>query len=263
MPAPSLSRIEEYAREVIARYLGAPVVHHDDQSAPGMPDLRIEYPDRPHAVAEVVRDVDEARPKQRNALHRRGWFIDDPALTRSWAIEPEPNADMRQLRKYLPQILKLAEQSNRSEVQALPWRELDPIGYELYRLRLIRAQAFPLSAGTPAVWFAPSRAGGWDGDLNVIPDWCAAVLTTHDDVPRKLAAAPFAERHAFLVATPDGNLTAYRALTKRPHAGWPDRSPQALPTTDPVLPSGVDCVWACGPERVVVWIPHGGWSNAV
>lgn len=263
MPAPSLSLIEEHARKVIARFLGVPVVQHDDQSAPwGLPDLRIEYPDRPHAVAEVVRDVDQARPKQRDALHSRGWSIDDPSLTRSWAIEPEPDADIRQLRKDLPPILKSAEQAGRSQVQPLPWSQLDPIAYELYRLRLIRAQSFPRSAGTPAVWFAPGRPYSWDGDLDLIPAWCAAVLTAHVDVPEKLARAPFTERHAFLVATTDGDLTAYQALTKRPHPGWPDRSPEALPTTAPKLPPGVECVWACGPERVVVWFPDRGWSNA-
>jgi len=262
MPAPSLSPIEEHAREVIARFLAVPVVQHDDQSAPGLPDLRIEYPDRPHAVVEVVRDVDQVRPEQRDALHSRGWSIDDPGLTRSWAIEPEPDADIRQLRKDLPEILKSAEQAGRSQVQALPWSQLDPIAYELHRLRLVRAHSFPRSAGTPAVWFAPGQAYSWDGDLDVIPVWCATVLAAQNDVAKKLANAAFAERHAFLVATTDGDLTAYRALTKRPHPGWPDRPPDALPTTAPVRPPGVDCIWACGPERVVVWSPDRGWSNA-
>jgi hypothetical protein len=262
VPAPSLSRIEDDAREVIARFLAVPVVQHDDQSAPGLPDLRIEYPERPHAVVEVVRDVDGDRPKQRDALHSRGWSIDDLSLTRSWAIEPEPDADIRQLRKDLPPILKSAEQAGRSQVQPLPWSHLDPIAYELYRLRLVRAHSFPRSAGAPAVWFAPARASSWNGDLNLIPTWCATVLAAHDDVAEKLGNAPFAERHAFLVATTDGDLTTYRALTKRRHPGWPDRSSEALPITAPVLPSGVDCVWACGPERVVVWFPDRGWANA-
>jgi hypothetical protein len=165
MPVPSLSPIEEYAREVIARLLGVRVVQHDDQSAAGLPDLRIEYPDRPHAVVEVVRDVDRVRPEQRDALHSRGWSIDDPSLTRSWAIEPEPAADMRQLRKDLPLILKSAERAGRGQVQPLPWSQLDPIAYELYRLRVVRAHSFPRSAGAPAVWFAPGRAYFWDGDL--------------------------------------------------------------------------------------------------
>jgi hypothetical protein len=262
MPAPSLSPIEEHAREIIARFLGVPVMQHDDQSAPGLPDLRIEYPDRPHAVVEVVRDVHRDRPQQRDALHSRGWSIDDPTLTRSWAIELEPDADLRQLQKDLPPILKSAEQAGRSQVQPLPWSQLDPIAHELYWLRVVRAHSFSRSAGAPAVWFAPGRAYSWDGDLNFLPAWCATVLAMHDDVAVKLVSAPFAERHAFLVATPDGDPIAYRALTKRPHSGWPDRSPEALPTAAPVLPAGVDCVWACGPERVVARFPDRGWANA-
>lgn len=78
MPVPPLSPIEKNAREIIARFLGVPVVQHDDQSAPRLPDLRIEYPDRPHAVVEVVRDVNRDRPQQRDALYCRGWSIDDP-----------------------------------------------------------------------------------------------------------------------------------------------------------------------------------------
>jgi hypothetical protein len=263
MPAPSLSPIEAHAQEVIAQFLGVPVVQHDDQSAPwGLPDLRIEYPDRPHAVVEVVRDVDQVRPEQRDALQSRGWSIDDPSFTGSWAIEPEPDADIRQLRAELLPILKSAEQAGRSQVQPLPWSQLDPIAHELYRLHVVRAHSFPRSVGAPAVWFAPGRAYSWDGDLDFIPAWCATVLAAHEDVAQKLERAPFAERHAFLVATADGDLTAYRALTKRPHPGWPDRSPEALPTTAPVLPAGVDCVWACGPERVVAWLPDRGWVNA-
>lgn len=57
----------------------------------------------------------------------------------------------------------------------------------------------------PAVWFAPGRTYSWDGDLNLIPAWRGAVLAMQDDVAEKLARAPFAERHAFLVATADGD----------------------------------------------------------
>jgi hypothetical protein len=168
---------------------------------------------------------------------------------------------------HLPPILKSAEQADRTMIQPLPWSQLDPIAYKLHRLRLVRASSFPRSAGAPAVWFAPGRGYSWDGDLDLIPTWCATVLAAQDDVSKKLANAPFAERHAFLVATTDGDLTTYRTLTRtlttRPHPGWPDRPPAALPTTAPVLPSGVDCVWACGPERVIVWFPDRGWVNAL
>ena len=118
------------------------------------------------------------------------------------------------------------------------------------------------SGGTPAIWFAPGRAFARTDDLDVLPAWCARVLAANDDVAKKLAKAPFTERHAFLVATPDGDLTAYWMLTTRPHPGWPDRPPDALPTATPELPLGVDCVWACGPERVVAWFPDRGWINA-
>jgi hypothetical protein len=261
-PPPPLSPIEEHAQKVISHLLGVPVKQHDDQSAPGLPDLRIEYPDRSHGVAEVVRDVDRLRPFQRDALTSRGWSIDDPSLTRSWAIDLEPDARIDRLQTNLPSVLKSAEQADRRHIQPLPWSQLDPIAYELHRLRVVRAHSFPRERGTPAIWFAPGRAFTRTGDLDVLPAWCATVLAANDDVAKKLARAPFTERHAFLVATPDGDLTAYWTLTTRPHPGWPDRPPDALPTATPELPAGVDCVWACGPERVLAWFPDRGWINA-
>ena len=147
MPAPPLSPIEEHAQKVISHLLGVPVVQHDNQSADGLPDLRIEYPDRPHAVVEVVRDVERLRPFQRDALTGRGWSIDDPSLTRSWAIDLEPDARIDRLQTNLPSVLKSAEQADRRHIQPLPWSQLDPTAYELHRLRVVRAHSFPRERG--------------------------------------------------------------------------------------------------------------------
>jgi hypothetical protein len=53
---------EEEARQRIAAYLRETVEPHDNlPTQRGRPDLRIEYRDQPHAVVEVVRDVDRQR----------------------------------------------------------------------------------------------------------------------------------------------------------------------------------------------------------
>src|SRR5262249_43087158 len=49
---------EAMAARVVARLTGERVLIQDDNSVPGMADLRIEYTDRPTAYVEVVSDVD-------------------------------------------------------------------------------------------------------------------------------------------------------------------------------------------------------------
>jgi hypothetical protein len=52
--------LERVAGRVIARFTGTRVVLQDDGSADRMPDIRIEYPDRPPAFVEVTSDIEPA-----------------------------------------------------------------------------------------------------------------------------------------------------------------------------------------------------------
>jgi hypothetical protein len=53
-----LGDFEMAAARVVARLTGERVVLQDDNTRPGMPDLRIEFTDRSPAFVEVVTDID-------------------------------------------------------------------------------------------------------------------------------------------------------------------------------------------------------------
>jgi hypothetical protein len=77
---------------------------------------------------------------------------------------------------------------------------------------------------------------------------------TAPDVPRKLAASGYPERHAFIWATV---TTPYEIASIL--------DGDALPTEAPDLPDGVTHLWVGGwyaGPRTLYWRPDHGWSEA-
>lgn len=250
-----LDAVEEEARQIIEVNLAVSVVQHDDNSRSSMPDLRIAYPDRPHGVVEVVRDIMEKRAKQRGALERKGDELTVPGLTWSWGVQLTPSASVRAVRQALPELLHEAETGGRSTVEALPWSELDPLAFKLFELKVRMLHRLSLSESGSVMLMAPNSFS-WNGDSEIIVGWCEALLLQEDDVPAKLAASGFAERHAYLVPTMEGDLAIYRAMFTAPPGG---DGPPVMPTRIPVLPDGVDQVWVRGLDRAIRWSEATGW----
>lgn len=269
MASKPLDPVEEEAREILERHLGVPVKQHDDNLGGSLPDLRIEYPDRERGLVEVVRDVESHalpasatgvspnRVQQNERISRGGQMLTVPGLASDWMVVLTVAAmDVRAIRKAIPALLVGLEHRGERHLDALPWSEFDPAAFQLFQLGVQYVQAMNKASGDGTVILIAPNAGTWDGRLDHVPDWCAMVLAREKDVPAKLAAAECSERHAFLVATSQGDLSVYRSLgmSEVVALGRP-----ALPTVAPDLPTGVDRVWVRGPGRVIAWAIDTGW----
>jgi hypothetical protein len=268
-----LDAVEARARTLVAGFLGVPVVQHDGTGGNSLPDLRIEYPDGRRGLVEVVRDIEHDAPsggaaraarnrvQQAQRLARAGDTLIVPGLTRNWMAELTVAAmDIRAIRNALPAILSDAERRNETYLQALPWSGFDPAAFRLYDLGVRYVQSLGMADADGCVSLIAPNSGTWAGGLDHLAAWCGAVLQREADVPAKLTGADCDERHAFLVATTQGDLAVYRSLWAQEHPGYPDQLP-ALPSTPPDLPPGVDRVWVLGLERVVAWSPETGWVD--
>jgi hypothetical protein len=59
MPRTALRPEEEWARSLMTKELGVQVEAHDDNSRPGMHDLRIAYADREQEREQILRALDD------------------------------------------------------------------------------------------------------------------------------------------------------------------------------------------------------------
>jgi hypothetical protein len=106
-------------------------------------------------------------------------------------------------------------------------------------------------------YLVPEGFGGWVGDEQTVGAWVTRMLSTHADVPAKLAAHPDAvERHAFLWAT----VTSDFGVQLQLEPGCSNPFPMAAPT----LRYGVSHVWVADwprCQRVLAWSPGRGWRR--
>jgi hypothetical protein len=89
----------------------------------------------------------------------------------------------------------------------------------------------PWNTGTASgrVHLVPQGWGGFQGNEQTVGEWVTEVLRDHDDVPRKLADHPnFAERHAFIWATPRSDI-APDPIPPVPGISWADSAAAADP----------------------------------
>lgn len=92
---------EQWARSVISRALGVPVVQHDDGSLPGMHDLDITYGDRPPRAVEVTAAADGEAIALWNLLNGQDERWVEPALAGGWLVSLLPTARAKRVRKEL------------------------------------------------------------------------------------------------------------------------------------------------------------------
>jgi hypothetical protein len=123
------------------------------------------------------------------------------------------------------------------------------------RLKILSAWPMQESTASGYAYLFAEGWGGFGGDDQTVGAWVTRMLTTHADVPAKLAAHPdAAERHAFLWATVASDFGVQAQL----EPGGDNRFPAAAP----VLPAGVTHVWVAGALRhqgALAWFPDRGW----
>ncbi|MFC5290941.1 hypothetical protein ACFPM7_28155 [Actinokineospora guangxiensis] len=253
----ALSEPEEEARARVEAFLGVPVVQHDDQTAPSMPDLRIEYTDRDRGAVEVVRDAQPQAVELSNAIGANGYREDVPGVARIWTAQLHPQARVRRVWAQLPALLAELERLGLRELTGSPFH-FNPLEYQLFQMGV--EHVLGGDGPTSAIALCGAVGVAWDGSYDFLGQWASTVLQENADVASKLSRSGFAERHAYIYATVAGDMTAYRALMDKPLPGSAEVV-GGLPASDPVLPDGVDALWLSGLGRTIVWLPERGWLN--
>ena len=255
-----LSADEQAVRALIERHLGAPVSQHDDQSAPGMHDLTISYPDGRRGAVEVTAAEDQTRRAEVGAIGAEP-VLQAPGLNSGWLALLEPGASVKTARRALPDLcaqLETAGVTTLDAHQARPDQGHDVAA--LHRL-LAQAQVVSLRSGTMrpgVIAIAGSMDVQWlSSDPEDVVRFVERFVQSRPADSAKLARSGADERHLFILGGwfPED---------------WPSLHPLSLdfadlPTLAPSLPEQVTHVWLCAqserPSRIVMWCAEHGWQQ--
>jgi hypothetical protein len=239
---------EQLARHIVSTVLGVPATRFEDGRANSQVDALVHYPDRVAAL-EIVADHEAAFNAQSEELERRGRRIEVQGLRQAWMVLLQRRANVRDVQRELPALL-LAWQDNPPPDRP---RWVRPA--EMDRLKVLRAWPMDRSKASGRAYLVPEGFWGFAGDEQTVGAWVTRMMTTHVDVPAKVAAHPdAAERHAFLWATVGSDMGVQIQL--EPGGDNP------FPVTPPRLPPGVSHVWVAGSARhqgAIAWFPDRGW----
>lgn len=244
---------ECWAAAIIRAALGVPVHLHDDGSAPGMYDLRIDQPQGP-AAAEVIACIDAEAVEAWKLISKRGGFLTLDGLSRQWTVRILPTARVKELHQLLSTKLSSLEQGGQYtwECDERPSNE-----------GVVTASA--TKGGTPGKVYLPLHrpadlTSGWAPSTgNPLARWIGGWLGEPErrDVLAKLAQSGLGERHVFVFVY--GFSTApfdvqYLLMEDHP----------ALPVRQPELPAEVTHAWLASTwdtPRGVRWDPQDGWRR--
>ncbi len=239
---------EGMAARVVARLTGGRVVLQDDGSKPAMPDIRIDYEDKPAAYVEAVVDIEPSYAAMEAEIWKPAPLM--PA-DRFWQVNVSGRSKLKDLRRDLPRILA----SLHGPPGPQEARQFARLGVT------VTGPGMPRPGESGAIQLMPEGIYGpalltWEPFL----DWINAFLASGRaaDVRRKLAATGAAERHAFVGASFTTPGPAYFALRQE---GWPE-----LPGDNPALPPEITHLWAWsvpGIGRCLAWFPDTGWLDPI
>jgi hypothetical protein len=263
MPAVSKLRPEEeWAAQMIAAALGAEVEQHDDGSRDAMHDLDIVYDDGARAAVEVTAAADGESIELWNLMNGGGRWV-EADLTGGWMVSLVPGARANRLRKELPALLRLLEESAVEEARVGTSRITSYAAAMAASLGIAHLQRsnteFPGSIYI-TLDLPMERTGGFVADTgDALAPWVSHFLESEArrDVRHKLWSSGADERHAFLLlpgfAEADFGVTD---LLMR------DRAP--LPEIPPALPREVTHVWVVSTWSSgsgMRWAPGDRWSH--
>jgi hypothetical protein len=257
--------MEDWAARCIGQELNVDVKEHDDNSSPGMYDLTLAYPDRPHGAAEVTAAADEESVKLGKLVYDgKRWIV--PDIAGGWSAGLHPTANFKRIRQELPALLQSLESQGIHDPQPEVDWEPGPHKEAIRSLGVVRLAQhgtdFP-GAVYLNVEQDPERTGGLSPtDGRPLLDWLDVWLARPDkaDNIAKLAASNADERHLFLIlpSFADAPFGVVDMLIR-------DDSP--LPDTSPDLPPGVTHLWMLSTWNFsstgIRWSPDDGWSRFV
>lgn len=97
-----------WAARCIGHELRVNVVEHDDNSSPGMFDLSIAYPDRPHGAVEVTAAADEESIRLGKLVYGgKRWIVE--GIVGGWMAGLHPTVRMKRIGQDLPPLLRSLE----------------------------------------------------------------------------------------------------------------------------------------------------------
>lgn len=255
-----LGDFELAAARVVARLTGERVVLQDDNSSPGMVDIRIDYREKPPGFVEVVTDIEPAYSALVDKVRRHQQIV-APRLRRVWYVTLDSRAQVRGMVRTLPNDLAALEEAGHHfdtiHVQSL-------VDHRLPAVRALAAMGVtelvssqPTSTGTGRIHLYAEGTGGptildWSEFDNWLADYLADAM--REDVRRKLAATRADERHAFIGMS---FTTPWAANYPLGDDHW------SVPTSPPRLPPEITHVWAWFYPigRCIAWFPGCGWFD--
>lgn len=254
---------EEWARSLVERELGVPVVQHDDGSRDGMHDLDIIYKDGSIAAMEVTAAADAETIELWQKLNGGDELHVVEGLHGGWLVQFDSSVRVnRVLREVETLLAQLEELGVRSLGPTRGHRE-NPLYRSARKLGVYRLSRHETSR-SGSVYFTVRRPFGMDSAWlsetsdGLVP-WVEGFLEGDQcrDVLQKLHRSGFAERHVFLVFPQFSSAPADVSFLLVGDG-------VSLPTVTPRLPSEVTHLWVVSqldPSGGLRWSPSTGWSR--
>ena len=252
--------LEGLAGRILARYTGESVVIQDDGSKDRMPDIRIDYTDRPSAFVEVVSHIDRAYAAiaRRVVDPKSTWISRD--LTYAWVLTVSKECRLDALAPRIVELVAALEASGfgrASGILDLSSPTTQSIS-ALHDLGVLDAWSHSGTEGNLGSirLTAEGVEGPYDTDWEAVGVWIENVLASPalNDVRSKLAKTGAEARHVFLGVTFSSPGEVFFALERG----------KVLPPP-PTLPREISHLWimrASSPGgRCLHWSPDEGWID--
>jgi hypothetical protein len=226
-----------------------------------MPDISIEYADRPPGYVEVWTDIDSEYAETWSLLMKRQRQLPNVTMARrlhrDWQVTIGA-AHLGRLEAEMEDLLARLEAAGEVFERVAPLHVLQSNPNlsvrRLLELGVVMLGSRPWDMGI--ISLLPSGIHGpaihtWEP---VLP-WIEQTLSGLPDVRKKLAMTHAEERHVFLGATFTSPPSVFFGLTT---------DVQTLPTESPKVPSEITHLWmmnARSGDRCIAWFPDRGWFD--
>lgn len=193
---------EEWVRRVIQNALGRPVHINDDNSMPGMYDLRVGTADAPEIAIEVVGAVDPTYTETWNVGPAKGPLA--LPVDGNWTVEIPPTARVKVVKQGLAQFLTKLERRQIFDITRDHWLpHSEPLlCQEMDNLGITHASCYEMP-GIGRVYLTMPGAGGFVDDKGAkLSEWLGDFLrgSRQADVLSKLQRSGAKNCHAVVIA---------------------------------------------------------------